>query len=88
MYMWERDGAVSRKTPSIVFVPGASVNERIFALPTIETNTVEYFTRVGYHCFAVVTRFGNTPNVSPRRGLHHRSDIIAPQVDLAVEESL
>ena len=37
-------------------VPGASVDQQIFALPTIEVNAVNYFTRAGYRVFVSVHR--------------------------------
>ncbi|KAH8723205.1 hypothetical protein GQ44DRAFT_774258 [Phaeosphaeriaceae sp. PMI808] len=51
------DGAPKRTMP-ILFIPGASVDDQVFALPTIQTNTVEYFTALGYTCYVPTLRFG------------------------------
>lgn len=48
------------KLPPILFVPGAAVDHQIFALPTIETNAVEYFLGKGYTLYAVTHRVGKT----------------------------
>lgn len=45
----------------ILFIPGVAVDHQLFALPTIETNAVEYFTRSGYRVFTVTHRVGLTP---------------------------
>lgn len=55
------------KTPStsgrrLLFIPGASVDHQIFALPTIDTNAVEYFQAAGYEVYCVTHRIGKTPN--------------------------
>jgi hypothetical protein len=52
------EGARQHETP-ILFLPGASVDDQIFSLPTIQTNTVDFFTRLGYTCYVAVLRFGN-----------------------------
>lgn len=69
LYMWEpllqyvrkpSGGSDDRTSdiPSMLFVPGASVDHQIFALPTIPFNTVNYFTRAGYRVFVMVPRIG------------------------------
>ncbi|PVH90904.1 FAD/NAD(P)-binding domain-containing protein [Periconia macrospinosa] len=45
----------------ILFIPGASVDHQVFALPTIPTNTVDYFTGLGYTCYVATLRFGRLP---------------------------
>ena len=45
----------------ILFVPGASVDDQIFSLPTIPVNTVEYFTSRGHICYVPTLRFGISP---------------------------
>jgi hypothetical protein len=37
-------------------IPGASVNEQIYSLPTIHVNAVNYLTRAGYRVFVTVHR--------------------------------
>lgn len=37
-------------------VPGASVDQNIYSLPTIEVNAVNYFTRAGYRVYVTVHR--------------------------------
>ncbi|TVY85278.1 Cholesterol oxidase [Lachnellula suecica] len=46
------------KTKNLFMIPGASVDEQIFALPTIEVNAINYFTRAGYRVFVTVHRIG------------------------------
>ncbi|KAJ6568346.1 hypothetical protein DFH09DRAFT_983153 [Mycena vulgaris] len=53
--------AVKKKLP-ILMIPGASVDDQIFSLPTIPTNTVEYFTSRGYTVYVPTLRFGRTPS--------------------------
>lgn len=48
--------------PRILFVPGASVDHQIFALPTINQNAVEYFQASGFEAFCITHRVGKTPN--------------------------
>lgn len=55
MYMWEPQNP-SIETKTIFMVPGASVDHQIFALPTIEVNAVNYFTRAGYRVYVTVHR--------------------------------
>jgi hypothetical protein len=55
LHMWEpRNPDIATKT--ILFIPGASVDQQIFALPTIEVNAVNYFTRAGYRVYVTVHR--------------------------------
>lgn len=55
LHMWEpRNPSIETKT--ILFIPGASVDQQIFALPTIEVNAVNYFTRAGYRVYVSVHR--------------------------------
>ena len=51
----------STAAPKVLFIPGASVDHQIFALPTIETNAVEFFQRAGFEIFCVTHRVGKTP---------------------------
>lgn len=48
--------------PTILFIPGASVDHQIFAPPTIRTNAVEYFQKQGFEIFCTTHRVGKTPN--------------------------
>jgi hypothetical protein len=56
--MWEpttkHDGGVF----DILFIPGASVDHRVFALPTIKASAIEHFTAAGYCCWVLTPRFG------------------------------
>jgi hypothetical protein len=55
LHMWEsRNPTIETKT--IFLIPGASVDQQIFALPTIEVNAVNYFTRAGYKVYVTVHR--------------------------------
>ena len=46
----------------ILLIPGASVDHQIFALPTIDTNAVEFFQNKGFEVFCITHRVGKTPN--------------------------
>ncbi|KAK2756567.1 hypothetical protein FQN54_005460 [Arachnomyces sp. PD_36] len=54
------DTDVPLGTP-VLMVCGASVTDDIFALPTIETNAVEFFTSSGFRVYTLTPRFGITP---------------------------
>ncbi|CAK7209459.1 hypothetical protein SBRCBS47491_000450 [Sporothrix bragantina] len=60
LYMWDPPPYVRAADTPLLFIPGASVDHQIFALPTIRFNTVNYFTRAGYRVFVVVHRIGQT----------------------------
>jgi hypothetical protein len=55
LHMWESRNPVI-ETKTILLIPGASVDQQIFALPTIEVNAVNYFTRAGYRVYVSVHR--------------------------------
>ena len=55
MHMWEPQNT-NIETKTIFMVPGAAVDHQIFALPTIEVNAVNYFTRAGYRVYVTVHR--------------------------------
>lgn len=63
MQVWNppNGGNVRPNAPRILFIPGAAVDHQIFALPTIETNAVEYFLREGFQVFTITHRVGLTP---------------------------
>jgi choline dehydrogenase-like flavoprotein len=63
MQVWNPPGDVGgiRGAIPILFIPGAAVDHQIFALPTIETNAVEYFVDSGFQVFIVTHRVGLTP---------------------------
>lgn len=46
--------------PPLLFVPGASVDHQIFALPTVDTNAVEFFLEKGFNVYIVTHRIGRT----------------------------
>lgn len=55
LHIWEpRNKDI--ETKNLFMIPGASVDHQIFALPTIEVNAVNYFTRAGYRVFVTVHR--------------------------------
>ncbi|KAH7393666.1 hypothetical protein BKA64DRAFT_578312 [Cadophora sp. MPI-SDFR-AT-0126] len=55
LHVWEpRNPKI--KTVNLFMIPGASVDEKIFSLPTIEVNAINYFTRAGYRVFVTVHR--------------------------------
>ncbi|KAJ7248149.1 hypothetical protein B0H12DRAFT_727764 [Mycena haematopus] len=51
---------VETKLP-LLMVPGASVDDQIFSLPTIRQNAVEYYTSHGYTVYIPIHRVGLTP---------------------------
>jgi hypothetical protein len=62
--MWEPLGQVHGQIsspPSILFVPGAAVDHKIFATPTIPTNTITYFRKLGYRIYCLTFRLGIGP---------------------------
>jgi hypothetical protein len=66
MYMWSpmntnQYDQRGDSAPIILFVPGASVDQQIFALPTIEHNAVNYFRTRGYRVYCLVHRVGRIP---------------------------
>ncbi|KAB2576368.1 Cholesterol oxidase [Lasiodiplodia theobromae] len=60
MKVWRAQTQNALRRP-ILMVPGASVDEQIYALPTIKTNAVEYFLSKGHDVYIVVLRVGRTP---------------------------
>lgn len=44
----------------VLFIPDASVDHHIFAMPTLRLNAIEYFTAQGATCFCVTHRVGKT----------------------------
>ena len=62
MKLWEPfpDAKAKKRNMDLLFLPGAAVDESIFALNTIDVNAITYFRRLGYRCFCVVHRVGKT----------------------------
>lgn len=58
MKRWEPLPHVTPMKTPIVLIPGASVDDRVFSLPTIPINTIDYLTAQGYRCYVPVLRFG------------------------------
>ena len=58
--MWEPLEEPEKRNMDLFFIPGAAVDETIFALDTIETNAITYFRKLGYRCFCLVHRVGKT----------------------------
>lgn len=55
LHVWESRN-MDIEPINILLIPGASVDQQIFALPTIEVNFVNYMTRAGYRVFVSVHR--------------------------------
>ncbi|ORY10462.1 hypothetical protein BCR34DRAFT_348379 [Clohesyomyces aquaticus] len=55
---WKPKPGTPHHSMALVFIPGASVDDQIFSLPTIPTNAVDYFTALGYRVYIPVLRFG------------------------------
>ncbi|KAM3491958.1 hypothetical protein MY3957_004712 [Beauveria namnaoensis] len=94
LLMWQPDPAhvaqddvsgAPAPTENLFMIPGAGVDHQIFALPTIATNAVNYFTRAGYRVFVLVHRIGrldsasqsSSPSSSPWTTYDARLDIRA-----------
>ncbi|KAF2741804.1 FAD/NAD(P)-binding domain-containing protein [Sporormia fimetaria CBS 119925] len=45
----------------VLLIPGASVDDQIYSLPTIPVNAIEYFTSKGHVCYVPTPRFGMSP---------------------------
>lgn len=58
--MWLPQDSGDTKRP-ILMIPGSSVDDQVFSLPSIPTNTVEFFTSRGYRVYVSVPRYGRTP---------------------------
>jgi hypothetical protein len=56
--LWQTSPVVLCKCTPLLFLPDAAVDDRIFSLPTILGNTIDYFTSLGYKCYFLVPRFG------------------------------
>ncbi|KAK7613132.1 hypothetical protein JOL62DRAFT_498300 [Phyllosticta paracitricarpa] len=61
--VWKPRGEKPRgaKLP-LLFVVGASTTHEVFATPTIDVNTVEYFNDRGYTVYVLLPRFGAVPS--------------------------
>ncbi|KAF2019480.1 FAD/NAD(P)-binding domain-containing protein [Aaosphaeria arxii CBS 175.79] len=59
--IWEPIPGVTKHELPIMLIPGASVDDQIFSLATIPTNTIDYFTARGYRCYVPIIRFGISP---------------------------
>ncbi|KAF9880092.1 glucose-methanol-choline oxidoreductase [Colletotrichum karsti] len=46
--------------PIVFLIPGAAVDQQIFALPTIEKNAVNYYRSKGFRVYSMVHRVGKT----------------------------
>jgi hypothetical protein len=66
MKIWDPAGHVEWNRTPMVLLPGAAVDDRIFSLPTVRTNTIDYFTALGYRCYVPTLRFGS--GEAARRG--------------------
>lgn len=56
---WEASPGADLKSTPIVLIAGASVDDRVFSLPTVSTNTIDFFTSQGYNCYVTIPRYGN-----------------------------
>ena len=59
--MWEPIETGKSRDMDLFFIPGAAVDESIFALDTIKENAITYFRKRGYRCFCLIHRVGKTP---------------------------
>lgn len=69
LYMWSPQASAGGRSPLpsddasapiVLFIPGAATDHQIFALPTIETNAVDYFRAKGCRVYCHVPRVGKT----------------------------
>lgn len=77
--MWEACSPdLNLEVHDLFMIPGAAVDHQIFALPTIEHNAVNYFTRAGYRVWILVHRIGMGPEEKSNwTGFDTRLDIRA-----------
>ncbi|KAJ4358337.1 uncharacterized protein N0V89_002919 [Didymosphaeria variabile] len=59
--VWHPPSETTKRSMPVLFIPGASVDDQIFSLPTIQVNAIEYFTGLGYTCYVSTLRFGISP---------------------------
>lgn len=60
MRYWDPAPDTKPSPVSMLLIPGAAVDYQIFAMPTVEHNAVEHFTKAGYPVYCVTTRVGKT----------------------------
>lgn len=61
MKVWHPPPGTTKRSMPILFIPGASVDDQIFSLPTVQVNAIDYFTGLGYSCYVSTLRFGISP---------------------------
>lgn len=79
--MWEPHVGTDRRDMDVFFVPGAAVDESIFALDTIDLNAITYFRKKGYRCFCQVHRVGKTPLAKQGYTTYHARLDVAAAID-------
>ncbi|KAH7074448.1 hypothetical protein BKA63DRAFT_513049 [Paraphoma chrysanthemicola] len=87
MRVWHPPAGIPQKQMPIVLIPGAAVDDQIFSLPTLPTNTIDYFTALGYRCYVPVLRFGS--GEAGRRGdtaYDARLDVKAAMISVRKQE--
>ncbi|KAJ7757153.1 hypothetical protein B0H16DRAFT_1538314 [Mycena metata] len=61
MKIWTpKEDAAQIKALPILMIPGASVDDGIFSLPTLAENTVDYLTSLGHKVHVIIPRFGRS----------------------------
>lgn len=60
--LWLPPSSVVAKSTPLLLIPGASVNDKLFSMPTIPINAIDYFTSLGYRCYVPILRFGAGEN--------------------------
>jgi hypothetical protein len=56
--IWHPPPGIQEQHTPIILIPGASVDDQIFSLPTVSTNIIDYFTPLGYRYYVPTLRFG------------------------------
>lgn len=61
--IWEPSELAPKHDMPILLIPGVAVDDQIFSLPTIPTNTIDFFTSRGHRCYVPLMRF-NKPELA------------------------
>lgn len=87
MYMWLPTSSPpsifsSNNKPPILLLPGMALDHQQFALPTIETNTVEFLTDAGYTVYCATPRYGRSSTGHARDGHGHDHTMYDARLDV------
>ena len=81
MKMWEPLDNTPHQDLDLLFLPGAAVDESIFALDSIDVNAITFFRQKGYRCFCLVHRVGRDPLAKREFTTHDARLDVAAAID-------